>query len=355
MLNKKTSSKKIDEAVAHSANFEITVADLARRSEKRAWWVAFTAVALSLILAGGYFYMLPLKEKVPYIVMADAYTGTSTVARLTEDFTNRQVTTSEAINRSNIAHFVLAREAYDYALINLRDWSTVLTMSSPQVAAAYTTLYQPGNPGNPYATYGKDRAIRVKLLSIVLIGGGQGQAPKGATVRFQRSVYTKQTGQTQALDSKIATMEFTYKPNLKMDDASRIENPLGFQVTNYRVDNDYATSPPEEINSAAPASADGQSPDANPATQQQAAPGQAAAGAPDGAAPQPQFAPAGAAQPQFAPAGAAQPQQFAPAGAAQPQFAPAGMPQQAPAQTYAPAQAPAAPAPRNAANGVGRR
>jgi type IV secretion system protein VirB8 len=356
MLNKKTSSNKIDEAVAHSANFEITVADLARRSEKRAWWVAFTAVALSLILAGGYFYMLPLKEKVPYIVMADAYTGTSTVARLTEDFTNRQVTTSEAINRSNIAHFVLAREAYDYALINLRDWSTVLTMASPQVATAYTTLYQPGNPGNPYATYGKNSAIRVKLLSIVLLGGGQGQIPKGATVRFQRSVYEKITGVTRPLDSKIATMEFTYKANLKMDDTSRIENPLGFQVTNYRVDSDYATAPPEEINGSAPASADGQPQDANSAAQQQAAPGQAAAGAPDTGAAQ-QAAPAGAAQPQqFAPAGTQQPQQFVPAGAAQPQFAPAGMPQQAPAQTYAPAQqAPAAPAPRNAANGVGRR
>lgn len=357
MINKKTSSKKIDEAVGHSASFEITVADLARRSEKRAWWVAFTAVAMSLILAGGYFYMLPLKEKVPYIVMADAYTGTSTVARLTEDFTNRQVTTSEAINRSNVAHFVLAREAYDYALINLRDWSTVLTMASPQVATAYTTLYQAGNPANPYATYGKDRAIRVKLLSVVLIGGGQGQMPKGATVRFQRSVYTKQTGATQPLDSKIATMEFTYKANLKMDDASRIENPLGFQVVNYRVDNDYATAPPEEINSTAPASADPQDP--NAPAQAQAAPGQAVAGAPDNNAAQQQFAPAGAAQPQFAPTGAPQPQQFAPPGAAQPQFAPAGaqatMPQQAPAQTYAPAQAPAAPAQRNAANGVGRR
>ena len=350
MLNKKTSSKKIDEAVAHSANFEITVADLARRSEKRAWWVAFTAVALSLILAGGYFYMLPLKEKVPYIVMADAYTGTSTVARLTEDFTNRQITTSEAINRSNLAHFVLAREAYDYALINLRDWTTVLTMASPQVATDYTTLYQPGNPANPYATYGKNSAIRVKLLSIVLIGGGQGQMPQGATIRFQRSVYEKQTGVTRPLDSKIATIAFTYKANLKMDDSSRIENPLGFQVTSYRVDSDYATAPPQEIAGSSDGQS-GQAQDANAGTQQQAAA--------DGTAQPataPQFAPAAA--PQFAPAGAPQ-QQFAPAGAAQPQFAPAGaptaMPQQAPAQTYAPAQAPAAPAPRNAANGVGRR
>ena len=95
---KRTSSKKIDEAVAKSVNFEVTVADLAKRSERRAWWVAGSSLVMSLILAGGYFYMLPLKEKVPYMVMADAYTGTATVARLTDDFTNRQISTSEAIN-----------------------------------------------------------------------------------------------------------------------------------------------------------------------------------------------------------------------------------------------------------------
>ena len=48
------------------------------------------------------------------------------------------------------------------------------------------------------------------------------------------------------MDSKIATLEFSYKANLKMDEEDRIENPLGFQVTSYRVDNDYATSPPLE-------------------------------------------------------------------------------------------------------------
>src|SRR6478735_6983834 len=130
MFNKK-STPKIDEVIARSVNFELTVADLARRSERRAWGVAGSAIVMSLILAGGYFYMLPLKEKVPFLVMADAYTGTSTLARLTDDIVNQRISASEAINRSNIAHFVLARESYDLALTNLRDWTTVLTMSSP--------------------------------------------------------------------------------------------------------------------------------------------------------------------------------------------------------------------------------
>ncbi|MBS0341100.1 MAG: conjugative transfer protein [Proteobacteria bacterium] len=241
---KKTSGPAVDEAVSRSVDFELTVADMARRSERRAWWVAGGAVVVSLILLGGYFYMLPLKEKVPYLVMADAYTGTSTVARLTDDVALQRVTTSEAINRSNVAHFVLARESYDLALTNLRDWTTVLTMASPDVASGYTGLYAPLNPENPYKIYGKGRAIRVQISSLTLVGGGDGQPPKGATVRFQRSVYDKQSGGTKALDSKIATLAFTYKSNLKMSEQQRIENPLGFQVTDYRVDTDFASAPP---------------------------------------------------------------------------------------------------------------
>jgi len=111
MLARKASPRKVEESVARAVNYELTIADIARRSERRAWRVAFSAIGMSLILAGGYFYMLPLKQKVPFLVMADAYTGTSTVARLTEDLTHRRISTSEAINRSNVAHFVMARES----------------------------------------------------------------------------------------------------------------------------------------------------------------------------------------------------------------------------------------------------
>jgi len=66
-------------------------------------------------------------------------------------------------------------------------------------------------------------------------------------VRFQRVLFNKSNGGSRTLDNKIATIEFTYKQNLEMDDQNRIENPLGFWVTSYRVDDDYATAPPAEI------------------------------------------------------------------------------------------------------------
>lgn len=298
MLRKKNSTPKIDGAVAQAVNYEVTIADLARRSERRAWMVAFAAIVMSLILAGGYFYMLPLKEKVPFLVMADAYTGNATVARLDENFRNRSLTASENINRSNVAHFVMMRESYDVDMMNLRDWRAVHSMSAPQVGAAYSALHASRNPNSPYNTYGPSVAIRVRILSITFIDDGEDTTPKGATVRFQRSAYDKRSGASEPMDSKIATMAFTYNLSLKMDEKDRIENPLGFQVTSYRVDNDYAASPPleEELapSSFAPA------PQAAPATPP-AAPlpdaAESAPGASDAAAPALQPGPADANQP----------------------------------------------------------
>src|SRR3546814_11503003 len=99
-FRKQATTPNIENVVSRAVNFEVTIADLARRSERRAWWVAFGAILMALILAGGYFLMLPLKEKVPYLVMADAYTGTSTVARMRGDFASTQIPKQEDINRS---------------------------------------------------------------------------------------------------------------------------------------------------------------------------------------------------------------------------------------------------------------
>jgi type IV secretion system protein VirB8 len=270
MFAKNKASPKVDSAVSRSVNFELTIADRAKRSEKRAWAVAWCAVVMSLILAGGYFYMLPLKEKVPYLVMADAYSGNATVARLEWDYVDRRITASEAINRSNVSNFVMARESYDIALLTMRDWTTVYTMSTPEVASGYTALHSRNNPNSPYAQYGASRAIRVRILSIVF-DGEKGMTPRGATVRIQRSIYDKSTGASRPLDSKIATLAFKYNDNLKMSEKDRIENPLGFQVTAYRVDTDYASSPPLET--VAPLEAAPAAPAAPPAFGQSEYPG----------------------------------------------------------------------------------
>ena len=246
MFRKKdaANSPKVDQAIARAVSYEVTVADMARRSERRAWWVAGSSLVMSLALAGGYYYMLPLKEKVPFLVMADAYTGTATVARLTGNFEGQSITASDAINRSNVAQYVMARESYDFAVMGLRDWQLVHVMSSRPVSDAIRARYANNNPQSPVALYGKERAIRVKILSITPLENKPNGGFRGASVRIQRSVYDKIKASTNYLDNQLVTLRFRYDGNLALSEQERILNPLGMEVYEYRVDNDYARGVP---------------------------------------------------------------------------------------------------------------
>lgn len=238
------SSQKVDQVVAKAISYELTVADMARRSERRAWWVASASLLMSLALVGGYYYMLPLKEKIPFLVMANAYTGTATVARLSGTFQGETITANEAINRSNVAQYVLARESFDSAVMGLRDWDLVFTMSSEPVAATQRQRYANNNPQNPVYVYGVSKAIRIKILSITPLGAEPNGSFRGASVRIQRSLLDKNTGVAQFLDNQLVTMRFEYRSDLALSEQDRVLNPLAFQVTEYRVDNDYTRGVP---------------------------------------------------------------------------------------------------------------
>lgn len=246
---RKQNSPKIDAALAASVNYEVSLAEMARRSERRAWFVASSAIAMALILAGGYFLVLPLKERVPFLVMADAYTGQATVARLRGDFGSNSITANEAVNKSNIAHYIIARESYDTAQRNIRDWNTIYTMSSSDVAKAYTSAaYDKRNPNSLINVYGPTRAIRVEIASITLLDStrdtdGPGTGGGDATVRFQRLLVEKSSGTSRVLDTRIANLRYNYNKNLGLDEKQRFDNPLGFQVISYRVDTELVSMP----------------------------------------------------------------------------------------------------------------
>jgi type IV secretion system protein VirB8 len=253
MFGKQKNTPQIDNAAAKGINFEVSIADIAKRSEKRAWMIAWVSIFMVLVMLGGFIYILPLKREVPYLIMADAFTGQATVATLRGDFSSKNsITQSEALNRSNIAQYMIARESFDSAMMDLRDWALVNSMSSSNIRAGYAVIHGTNNPESPYKIYGRDRAIRVNILSIQLDPPGQGENPrKSATIRYQRSIYNKKTGATEPLDSKIARLQFAYNPDLEMDEKQRYLNPLGFQVTEYTVDSDFAPSPLVEIPTAA--------------------------------------------------------------------------------------------------------
>ena len=251
LRRKKPAGDAAQPLLTAARDFETSLIDQMRRSERRAWRVAMGAGVMSLLLAGGYGLVMPLKEQVPYLVLADPYRGTSSVARLEAGDT--PLSASEAINKSNVAHFVIARESYDWELLNRRDRRVVHAMATDSALKEYVALYTPSHPDNPDTLYGKNASVRIKILSTVLTWGdatrnGTGvRTPIAASVRFERWLFDKATGQARPLDTRLATMKVSYDPHLQMNEEGRIENPLGFRVHSYRVDPEVSGATPPNV------------------------------------------------------------------------------------------------------------
>jgi type IV secretion system protein VirB8 len=238
-LFKRELSEGSQEILKKSMDFESSVIAMVKRSERRAWMVAMGAMVLALLMGGAIAYMLPLKEKIPYLVTVDLKRSTSTISPLRDNIAASGIYASEALNRSHVARFVQAREGYDFDTINEYDWEYVASMSNDAVKNLFVKQFD-GTNNSPEKKWGRNTAIRVQVTSIVLNGLDEerGAKPTGGTVRFEKWKFDKTTGKSEFLSSHLATMSFEYKTNLKMSDKLRLRNPLGFQVTAFRVDDE---------------------------------------------------------------------------------------------------------------------
>src|SRR3546814_2995352 len=123
-------------------------------------------------------------------------------SRLRGDFASNQITAKEAINRSNVSHYVLARESYDSVLLGLRDWVTVYAMSAGNVAGEYRAQFSADNPMNPRKLYGTSQAVRVNISSIVL--NKRSEAPTSelqSLMRISYDVFCLTTKRTRILST----------------------------------------------------------------------------------------------------------------------------------------------------------
>ena len=239
-LFKRELSEASQQILKKSVDFETTVVTMVRRSERRAWIVAMCSMGVTVCLVAGIAYMLPLKEKIPYLVTVDLKRSTSTVSHLRDNIAATGIYASEALNRSQVARFVQSREGYDYDTINEHDWEYVESMSNDQVKGLFVKQFD-GTPNSPEKRWGRDKAVRIKVNSIVFNGLDEerGARPTAATVRFEKWKFDKKTGKSIYLSSHVATLRYEFKANLKMSDELRLRNPLGFQVTAYKVDDEF--------------------------------------------------------------------------------------------------------------------
>jgi type IV secretion system protein VirB8 len=194
------------------------------RGRKAAWWVAGSAVGVAVLEAAAIASLAPLHDVEWRLVRVDSATG---VIDEVNQLREAPKTVNEANTRFILAQYVRLREGFaaPEAEYNFR---AVSLMSAVPEQRRYADTVKGSNPNSPQAQFGKGGFIRIHVESVSVLGSGLGQ------VRFIREEQ-KDSGAPKAT-SWIATIGFEWKPDALISNADRTINPLGFQVSDYRVD-----------------------------------------------------------------------------------------------------------------------
>lgn len=205
----------------------------ATSSRKVAWIVAGIAAAVALLEAIALVVLLPLKTVVPYTLLVDRQTG---YVQALKPLERQTVTPDEALVRSFLAQYVIARESFDIDALQ-GTYRKVALWSAGEARDRYIAGAQAANPLSPLATLPRRALVEVEVRSISSLNADT------ALIRF--STYrTDPGGQRQEQQPWAAVVKYRFSGDA-MTAADRLLNPLGFQVTRYR--RDAEIPPPEPV------------------------------------------------------------------------------------------------------------
>ena len=205
----------------------------AKRSKAVAWFVTivFGIIALFALLA--LVMLVPLKSFEPVIVVVDKATGyIETKSGLTKA---QNLTDSKAITQANVVRYIRTREGYDPYAIDT-NFGIAALLSTGEAARELQEQYSSANPRNPAKIYGKNKRVLVDVKSVTFPN------ETTALVRFS----TTEKSDTDAITRHyISVVRYRYTDEPALNEW-RFENPLGFQVYNYRRDQETVTPEDEE-------------------------------------------------------------------------------------------------------------
>jgi len=195
-----------------------------KRSERRAWLVAIIAVVIALLCVIAVVLLTPLKTVEPFVVRVDKNTGQSDVVTILDQ---KSVTYDEAVDKYFLARYVNYREEFSDAAA-FPNYEAVSVMSSQNIGKAYFDTINPQNLRAPVNVYGKTGQVDVSVTSVAFIGKGVAQVRFSRRERMRGDMPWVETGW-------LATVTYGYV-NPPIDEKSRLVNPVGFRVTEYRLD-----------------------------------------------------------------------------------------------------------------------
>lgn len=217
--------------VAHFENarsWEVEREARLAKSERRAWIVAVVACVAALIAVIGLATLAPFRRNVPYLFAMDKVTGNVEYVGAVDD--RRLVGYQELLDKHWAQRYIVARESYHYKLLQA-DYDTVLGLSDDAIGRDFARLYE--GPNARDAKLGSNIEIAAAVLSVQLSENAVG---KQAVVRFSKTSRRVDADTTEPAQYFVATITYQYQPTMSGKEKDLLANPLGYQVTSYRVD-----------------------------------------------------------------------------------------------------------------------
>jgi type IV secretion system protein VirB8 len=202
------------------------------RSRQVAWYLAMGSSSLLAVALLALLFLTPLKTNTPFVLRVDNATGHVEVLTTLRE---SESSYGEVVDSYFLNQYVLNREGYDDNTIQ-NAYNTTALLSDPEVQREYYAIFEGVQARDKVL---KDHAkIMVQVRSITPTpesSPGNGIA----VVRFSTQI-KHNNGSIEPLHNWIATMGYTYKDAV-MSSVDRRINPLGFQVTSYRIDPETLT------------------------------------------------------------------------------------------------------------------
>lgn len=203
---------------------------LLRASRRLAWWVAAAACLVAVLEAIALVALTPLKTVAPYIVTVDRQTGYAEIAKPT---TGESLTQNQIVTQSNLARYVLARETFDATDLRA-NYQQAMLFSAADARTDYTRLMRKDALDGPLTLYAPTTTVTVTITSISQL------SPTTALIRFE-TVQREAGAEPELARHWVAALAFRYtRPPMRP--ADRMINPLGFEVTRYRRDEELTAS-----------------------------------------------------------------------------------------------------------------
>lgn len=221
----KAANKFIQSAKA----FEKSEIELVRRNSKIAWRITGACIVIMGVAIGAVAGLTPLKTVTPFVIRVDNNTGATDIVT---QLKTAEKSYGDTINKYWLAQYVTYRESCDWQTIQSTYDATNL-LSSPQVQSEFSRLYS-NTTAAPHLVLKDHFKVIVKVNAISFVGDM-------AQIRFEKHIIPLAAGNPTRppVQKMIATVAYEYL-NKPLKETDRLINPLGFQVSSYRVDPEAA-------------------------------------------------------------------------------------------------------------------